>query len=65
MVLSWRKSQKRPRLFHGRRPMLFIVRRISLAQIRRDGAPGIGCPVTGAPAGTGLAVVVTEPTLSG
>jgi len=30
-----------------------------------DGAPGIGCPVISSLAGTHLAVVVTEPTLSG
>ncbi|QJB58196.1 ATP-binding protein [Pseudodesulfovibrio sp. zrk46] len=30
-----------------------------------DGAPGIGCPVISSLAGTNLAVVVTEPTLSG
>jgi MinD superfamily P-loop ATPase len=30
-----------------------------------DGAPGIGCPATSSVAGVNLAVVVTEPTLSG
>ncbi|RQD64601.1 MAG: (4Fe-4S)-binding protein [Desulfonatronovibrio sp. MSAO_Bac4] len=30
-----------------------------------DGAPGIGCPVISSLSGTNLAVVVTEPTLSG
>lgn len=30
-----------------------------------DGAPGIGCPVISSLAGTHLAVIVTEPTLSG
>ncbi|MFH1645688.1 MAG: P-loop NTPase [Candidatus Omnitrophota bacterium] len=30
-----------------------------------DGAPGIGCPVIASLSGIGLAVVVTEPTLSG
>ncbi len=33
--------------------------------ILSDGAPGIGCPVISSLAGTDLAVVVTEPTLSG
>ena len=30
-----------------------------------DGSPGIGCPVIASITGTGLAVIVTEPTLSG
>lgn len=33
--------------------------------ILSDGAPGIGCPVISSLAGTDLAVIVTEPTLSG
>ena len=33
--------------------------------ILSDGAPGIGCPVISSLSGTDLAVVVTEPTLSG
>lgn len=33
--------------------------------ILSDGAPGIGCPVISSLAGTDMAIVVTEPTLSG
>ncbi|MBW2622594.1 MAG: ATP-binding protein [Deltaproteobacteria bacterium] len=42
-----------------------MAREKGLDLILCDGAPGIGCPVISSLAGTDLAVVVTEPTLSG
>ncbi len=39
--------------------------RVGAAAIVVDGAPGIGCPVIASLANTDVAVVVTEPTLSG
>jgi len=42
-----------------------IARERNLDLILIDGSPGIGCPVIASIAGADLAVVVTEPTLSG
>lgn len=42
-----------------------LAREQSLGLILCDGAPGIGCPVISSLTGTGLAVIVTEPTPSG
>jgi len=42
-----------------------IVEEQGLDLILSDGPPGIGCPVISSIAGVNLAVVVTEPTLSG
>ena len=48
-----------------RRQARKIAEEQGLALILVDGAPGIGCPVIASIAGAGLALVVTEPTLSG
>lgn len=42
-----------------------IAKEKGLSCILCDGAPGIGCPVISSLSGTDLAVIVTEPTLSG
>jgi MinD superfamily P-loop ATPase len=42
-----------------------IAERENLDYIISDGPPGIGCPVISALSGTSLALLVTEPTLSG
>ena len=42
-----------------------ITRRENLARIIIDGPPGIGCPVISSLSGVNLALLVTEPTLSG
>jgi MinD superfamily P-loop ATPase len=42
-----------------------IAERDKLGYIISDGPPGIGCPVISSLSGTNLAVLVTEPTLSG
>lgn len=42
-----------------------IAEREALGLMLIDGAPGIGCPVIASIAGTSLALVVTEPTVSG
>ncbi|MDI6892304.1 MAG: ATP-binding protein [Actinomycetota bacterium] len=42
-----------------------VARREGLSLIMIDGSPGIGCPVIASLAGVDLALVVTEPTLSG
>jgi len=43
----------------------FIVERENLDHIITDGPPGIGCPVISSLSGASLALLVTEPTLSG
>lgn len=42
-----------------------IARDRDLSLVMIDGAPGIGCPVIASITGSDLALVVTEPTLSG
>ena len=42
-----------------------IAERESLEYIITDGPPGIGCPVISSLSGANLALLVTEPTLSG
>jgi MinD superfamily P-loop ATPase len=42
-----------------------IAGRESLGCIITDGPPGIGCPAISSLSGTSLALLVTEPTLSG
>lgn len=42
-----------------------IARQEDLAHVIIDGPPGIGCPVIASLSGTDLALIVTEPTLSG
>jgi MinD superfamily P-loop ATPase len=56
-------SGKLVTLIKGRARLLASARRIPLVII--DGPPGIGCPVISASAGTDLALVVTEPGVSG
>jgi MinD superfamily P-loop ATPase len=43
----------------------FIAEKQGLDYILSDGPPGIGCPVISSISGVNLAVIVTEPTLSG
>ncbi len=42
-----------------------VAERLNLELVLIDGSPGIGCPVIASLTGTDLAVVVTEPTISG
>jgi len=42
-----------------------IAEKLGLAYIISDGPPGIGCPVISSLSGAGLALLITEPTLSG
>ncbi|MGB9682027.1 MAG: ATP-binding protein [bacterium] len=48
-----------------RQNAMAIAKREGLDLIIIDGSPGIGCPVIASITGTNLALVVTEPTLSG
>jgi MinD superfamily P-loop ATPase len=48
-----------------RRNAKFIAERENLDYILTDGPPGIGCPVISSLSGASLALLVTEPTLSG
>jgi MinD superfamily P-loop ATPase len=48
-----------------RREARALVDSRSLSLLIADGSPGIGCPVIASITGTQLAIVVTEPTLSG
>jgi MinD superfamily P-loop ATPase len=42
-----------------------VAERLNLELVLIDGSPGIGCPVIASLTGTDLALIVTEPTLSG
>ena len=42
-----------------------MAKKLELDYIITDGPPGIGCPVISSLSGTDLALLVTEPTLSG
>lgn len=42
-----------------------LARELGMAQIIGDGPPGIGCPVIASVSGADLALIVTEPTVSG
>ena len=48
-----------------RRQAIEIAKKQKLNYIISDGPPGIGCPVISSLSGTNLALLVTEPTLSG
>jgi MinD superfamily P-loop ATPase len=42
-----------------------VAERLNLELVLIDGSPGVGCPVIASLTGTDLALIVTEPTLSG
>jgi len=48
-----------------RRQAVRLARERGLGLVIIDGPPGIGCPVIAAVAGTALALIITEPTVSG